>query len=194
MGAWFSATPSPPPTAPSVNLIKYTGGGKPEGKTWYCIFHLPQIYQPSMAINTTATYTLNLDHPEPRIKVVNRMMLPMPFSDEYHEVYIDGVAMVDKFYNNDFSKLLVSFRPNPTSPIVGPPNAPYWILMVDEVNYTYAVVSDPHRHTLWILSSTPTLDPAVATFIMRTLVDVHKFTLTQIDMLHKTVHTPLVAK
>jgi len=189
MGIWFSASLRPPPTAPSVNLIKYTGGGKPEGKTWYCIWHLPQFYQPVEAINTSATYTLNLDRPDPRIKVVNRMQLPVPFSHEYRDVWIEGVAMPDKFYHNDFAKLLVSFQPTPSSPIVGPPNAPYWILMLDEQNYSYAVVSDPQRHTLWILSATPYLDDVTVAFIWKTLVEVHGFTTTQIHMLHQTVHT-----
>ncbi len=34
----------------------------------------------------------------------------------------------------------------------------YWIIDLDEQNYTYAVVGDPSRKYLWILSRTKTMD------------------------------------
>ena len=36
----------------------------------------------------------------------------------------------------------------------------YWIVDLDE-NYQYAVVSEPKRQYLWILSRTPTMDPSL---------------------------------
>lgn len=41
-----------------------------------------------------------------------------------------------------------------------PQKGEYWIIGLD-ANYRYAVVSDPSRRSLYILSKTPTLDPAL---------------------------------
>jgi apolipoprotein D and lipocalin family protein len=37
----------------------------------------------------------------------------------------------------------------------------YWIVKLDDKNYSYSVVSDPSRKYLWILSRTPAMDKAV---------------------------------
>ena len=36
----------------------------------------------------------------------------------------------------------------------------YWVVMLDD-DYRWAVVSEPTREYLWVLSRTPKLDPAV---------------------------------
>ena len=56
--------------------------------------------------------------------------------------------------------LLVYFEPNETQPLVWPLGAPYWVVNLgNSPDYGYAVVSDPMRRNLWILSRTPQLDP-----------------------------------
>jgi apolipoprotein D and lipocalin family protein len=49
-----------------------------------------------------------------------------------------------------------------------PFGAPYWIIELDE-NYQYAVVGDPSRTYLWILSRTPTLDESIYSQIIERL-------------------------
>jgi apolipoprotein D and lipocalin family protein len=61
------------------------------------------------------------------------------------------------------AKLVVTF-PNVPVP------APYWIIDLDP-NYRYAVVSDPFRLTLFLLSRTPTLDSATLDGILARLAD-----------------------
>lgn len=51
-----------------------------------------------------------------------------------------------------------------------PFGAPYWIIDLDE-SYTYAVVGDPSRRFLWILSRTPTMDEATYAAIVSRLPD-----------------------
>lgn len=71
---------------------------------------------------------------------------------------IEGFATVaDKSTN---AKLTVYF--------FYPFGAPYWIIELDE-NYQYAVVGDPTRRFLWILSRTPALDPAIYEGILQRL-------------------------
>lgn len=65
--------------------------------------------------------------------------------------------------------------PNPAEPAklgvffpFSPVGAPYWVLEVG-ADYEYAVVGDPSRNTLWILSRTPQLDEAVYNDILSRL-------------------------
>ena len=50
-----------------------------------------------------------------------------------------------------------------------PFNGPYWIIAVDP-EYRWAVVGHPKRSSLWLLSRTPRLDPAVEDAIMKKLL------------------------
>jgi apolipoprotein D and lipocalin family protein len=71
---------------------------------------------------------------------------------------IEGFAAVaDKTTN---AKLTVYF--------FYPFGAPYWIIDLDE-DYQYAVVGEPTRRFLWILSRTPVLDPAIYEGILQRL-------------------------
>jgi apolipoprotein D and lipocalin family protein len=42
----------------------------------------------------------------------------------------------------------------------------YWIIDLDREGYRYAVVGHPTRQYLWIMSRTPSLDPAVLTSLL----------------------------
>ena len=117
----------------SVDLAQYTG-------KWYEIAHYPTFFQAACA-SSTAEYTARADG---KIGVFNTCLA----ADGATISTIEGAAeVVDPSTN---AKLVVSF---PSVPIPGP----YWIIDLDPA-YRFAVVGDPSRSTLFILSRTPTLD------------------------------------
>ena len=119
-------------TVPSVDLSRYAG-------QWYEIGRLPNRFQKKCADSVTATYTLRSDGD---IKVVNRCRKP---SGEFTTA-TGNAKIVDKQTN---AKLKVTF--------FWPFYGKYWILDLGP-NYEYAVVGEPGRDYLWILSRTPTMD------------------------------------
>ena len=119
-------------TVPSVNLSRYLG-------QWYEIGRLPNRFQKKCADSVTANYTLRSDG---NIKVVNRCRKP---SGEFTTA-TGKAKLVDKQTN---AKLKVTF--------FWPFYGKYWILDLGP-NYEYAVVGEPGRDYLWILSRTPTMD------------------------------------
>ncbi len=132
---------------PSVDLSRYIG-------KWYQIAHYPNNFQKQCVSNTTAQYE-NL--PNGQIKVTNACKK----SDGSDSVAI-GAARVKqpKFLGIPVgqpttSKLEVRFAPEALSWIPGV-WAPYWVIQLPE-DYRYAVVSEPSRKFLWILSRTPQL-------------------------------------
>ena len=119
----------------SVDLSRYVG-------TWYEIARLPNSFQKKCADSVTANYTLRADG---KVGVVNRCRKP---SGDYTTA--KGKAkIVDKQTN---AKLKVTF--------FWPFYGDYWILDLGQ-NYEYAVVGDPSRKYLWILSRTPRMDEAL---------------------------------
>ena len=116
----------------SVDLSRYVG-------RWYEIARLPNRFEKKCADSVTATYALR---PDGKIEVVNRCRKS---SGEYTSA--KGKAkIVDKRTN---AKLKVTFF----WPLYGD----YWILDLGP-NYEYAVVGDPSRDYLWILSRTPQIE------------------------------------
>jgi apolipoprotein D and lipocalin family protein len=128
---------------PNVDPTRYAG-------QWYEIARLPNRYQKRCAGEVIATYT---PRPDGTITVFNRCRL-----ENGSEISVTGVARVaGKDQPN--SKLKVRF-------------APAWLSFIPQVwgdyqvialspNYEHAVVGDPSRTYLWILSRTPTLDEGV---------------------------------
>ncbi len=126
----------PPQTVPYVDLERYAG-------TWYEIAAYPQRFQEGCTA-TSATYTLREDG---ELDVVNRCRQGAVDGPERS---VEGRARaVDPSTN---SKLEVNF--------FGPFWGDYWILDLG-ADYEYAVVGNPDRDALWILSRSPTMDPAV---------------------------------
>ncbi|HKZ78693.1 MAG TPA: lipocalin family protein [Pyrinomonadaceae bacterium] len=116
----------------SVDLSRYVG-------LWYEIARLPNRFEKKCADSVTATYTLR---PDGKIEVVNRCR---KISGEYSTA--KGKAKIaDKKTN---AKLRVTF--------FWPFYGNYWILELGP-NYEYAVVGDPSREYLWILSRTPQIE------------------------------------
>ena len=132
----------PPRTVAAVDLKKYVG-------TYYEIARFPNGFQTKCAGDVTATYTIRDDG---RIDVVNRCRTAGGGSEEAR-----GVA---KRADGDTSnaRLKVRFAPAILS-FIPRVWGDYWILATGP-DYGYAVVGDPTRQDLWILSRTPEM-PAV---------------------------------
>ncbi|HZI88785.1 MAG TPA: lipocalin family protein [Pyrinomonadaceae bacterium] len=119
----------------SVDLTRYTG-------RWYEIARLPNSFQKKCTDTVTADYSMRADG---KIEVINRCRKA---SGEYSTA--KGKAkIVDKKTN---AKLKVTF--------FWPFYGDYWILDLGP-NYEYAVVGEPDRKYLWILSRSPQMDEAL---------------------------------
>ena len=136
----------PPSVVPYVDLTRYVG-------FWYEIARYPTPFQANCA-SSTADYTARSDG---TIGVLNTCLA----ADGSVVSTIEGSASVVDPTTN--AKLVVTF---PGVPFPGD----YWIIDLGP-NYEYAVVSDPLRLTLFILSRTPTLDQPTLDAILSRLVD-----------------------
>jgi apolipoprotein D and lipocalin family protein len=123
---------------PDLDLARYTG-------TWHEIARLPMFFQRKCARDITATYTLREDGD---ITVSNACV-----REDGVRMQSDGVARVA---GDDPAKLQVRFAPGWLSFIPGV-WADYWVIAVDP-DYRWAIVGEPDRKYLWILSRDPTMD------------------------------------
>lgn len=130
-------------TVETVQLDRYAG-------RWYEIAKYPTSFQRGCD-NVTAEYTLRDDG---RVTVVNRCIEER---DRSQTRSIEGTARVVDTETN--AKLAVGF---------GLFEGSYWIIMLGK-EYEYAVVGEPSRRFLWILSRTPTLDSAIYDAILAEL-------------------------
>ncbi len=133
------AQPQPPPlqTVPYVDVAKYLG-------TWYQISRVVLPFEGDCAC---AQQTLGLDTARGVVTVYNSCNDKTP-QGRLRE--IRGFATNDDPQSN--SKFTVDFGL--------PQTGKYWIVALG-ANYEYAVVSDPDRKSLYILSKTPELDPTL---------------------------------
>ena len=120
-------------TVPFVDLNKYAG-------KWYEIASISQFFQKGCH-GTTAEYTLT---DKGYVIVENRCN-----KDSIHgkQTYIKGKAFVVE--NSGNAKLKVQF--------FWPFKGKYWIIDLAD-DYSYAVVGNPNRKSLWILSRTPLMN------------------------------------
>lgn len=114
-----------------VDLERYQG-------RWFEIARYPAPFEGACAKNVTATYTLR----GKRIRVANACT-----GDDGRLHVTHGSARV--MDSESQAKLRVSFGPFA--------RGDYWILDVAD-DYSFAVVGEPKRRFLWILSRTPALD------------------------------------
>ncbi len=142
-------------TVPAVDLQKYSG-------KWFEIASFPQQFQKGCHC-TTAEYTIS---EKGYVIVENRCNRD---SINGKQSYIKGKAFADK--NTGNAKLKVQF--------FWPFRAKYWI--IDLANdYSYAVVSNPNKKYLWILSRTPKMDIEVYQQIIKRLKE-KGFELTKLQ-------------
>jgi len=114
----------------SVDMAKYSG-------KWFEIASFPMHFQRNCIADTTAEYTPTSDG---NINVYNRCRTKSEFDD------VTGKASVVEGLTN--SQLKVKF--------FWPFKADYWIIGLDS-DYRWAVVGNPNRKYLWVLSRTPQL-------------------------------------
>jgi apolipoprotein D and lipocalin family protein len=134
------STANPPAVAENVDLTRYAG-------KWYEIAKYPVIFQRGL-VAVTADYTLRDDG---KVTVFNR---GLKNSFDGKESTISGVAAPADITSN--AKLKLRFDPFPVSLF----KADYWIIELG-ADYEYAVVSNPSKKYLWILSRTPHMDQPV---------------------------------
>jgi apolipoprotein D and lipocalin family protein len=134
-----AGTPAEAPrTVASVDLQRYLGN-------WYEIARLPMWAQDSPSVlceEVTATYTPRADG---RIGVLNRCGNALA-GDAPRQAA--GSAYAVKGSGN--AKLRVSF--------FWPFHGDYWVLGLDP-DYRWALVGEPRRRWLWVLSRTPAMAP-----------------------------------
>jgi apolipoprotein D and lipocalin family protein len=130
---------NPPETVDDVDVERYMG-------TWYEIAKFPVFFERGL-VGVTAEYALEDDG---RIHVTNQGF-KKSFDGKVSS--IQGYAKIPD--PEDPGKLRVRFNPFPARLFA----ADYWIVDLDE-DYDYAVVSNPSRKVLWILSRTPSMDEA----------------------------------
>jgi apolipoprotein D and lipocalin family protein len=133
---------APLPTQDWVDLARYAG-------RWYEIARLPNRFQEQCAGDVVATYT---QRPDGRVTVLNECR-----RQDGQLTSAEGVARLAN-EEGPASRLKVRFAPAALSflPFVW---GDYWILELDR-DYRHAVVGDPSRKYLWILSRSPEMDAA----------------------------------
>ena len=125
-----AAEPPPVQSVASVDLVRYLG-------RWYEIAAFPMFFQRQCIGDTTAEYALRADG---EVSVTNRCRT----NDGFDQA--SGRAWAVEGANN--ARLKVSF--------FWPFRSDYWVIGLD-ADYRWAVVGNPNRKYLWILSRTPRL-------------------------------------
>jgi apolipoprotein D and lipocalin family protein len=128
--AFAGEEPAPVQSVRSVDLDRYLG-------KWYEIAAFPMFFQRRCVGDTTAEYS---HRPDGDITVVNRCRTEDGFDQAVGKAWaVEGTGN---------AQLKVSF--------FWPFRADYWVLGLDD-DYQWAVVGNPNRKYLWVLSRTPLL-------------------------------------
>ncbi|HEX5373928.1 MAG TPA: lipocalin family protein [Aquabacterium sp.] len=144
----------------SVDLSRYQG-------RWYQIAYYPNTFQKQCVSHTTADYALLSNG---QVEVTNACK-----TAEGSTSSVVGLARLKQLRflgvpvsKPVTSKLEVRFAPDWLSWVPGV-WANYWVIQLAS-DYRYAVVGEPNRQFLWILSRTPTLSAQDDAAIRATLV------------------------
>jgi apolipoprotein D and lipocalin family protein len=121
---------TPVASVAQVDLSRYAG-------KWFEIAAFPMYFQRDCVGDTTAEYALATDG---SVSVTNRCRTDSGFDEA------EGKATVVEDSNN--ARLKVSF--------FWPFRSDYWVIGLD-ADYRWAVVGNPNRRFLWVLSRTPQL-------------------------------------
>ena len=158
------ARPAPLQTIPNVDVQRYMG-------RWYEIAKFPNRFQAQCLSDAVAEYRPLGDG---RVEVGNHCKLA-------NGTVEDVVGAARQIGPADSPKFQVRFAPAWLSllPAVW---GDYWIVDLDN-NYTLAAVSEPKREYLWILSRTPSVDPAAYRALLARLsamgLDIDKLAVTK---------------
>lgn len=154
VGEQVSPASAPPPVRPvaDLDIDRYLG-------VWYEIAKYPNYFQRRCASDTRAIYRKRNDG---LIGVTNRCRT---LDGKVEQV--QGVARPDATPPYRPSQLQVRFAPSWLGwlPFVW---GRYWVVLLDS-DYRYAVVSEPKRKYLWILSRDRQMDNATYTLILTRL-------------------------
>lgn len=144
-------------TVPHVEIDRYMG-------VWFELASYPKWFSRGCK-NSMATYALRTDG---KVSVRNECERKRLFSERS---VVDGVARVVDEESN--AKLKVKFG-------ILPFEGDYWVIELGD-SYEYAVVSEPKRESLWILSRTKTMDSQVLEEILETLQSKHGFDVSKLE-------------
>jgi len=132
----FAKSYPPLEVVAQVDLNRYSG-------KWYEISRLPNWFQRDCAGGTTAEYTLR---PDGTVTVINRCRK----ADGKVKCATGRARVADK--NGPNTRLRVTF--------FWPFSGKYWIIDLDP-EYRWAVIGEPGRDYLWVLSREPMLEADV---------------------------------
>lgn len=127
---------APLPTVAHVDLARYLG-------RWYEVARLPVFFEKNCE-HVTADYS---QRPGGNIRVVNTC-----HKGDVHGPVKKATATARPVDATN-AKLKVQF--------FWPFEGNYWILDLDQANYHYALVGEPSRKSLWLLSREPQLAPDI---------------------------------
>ncbi|MEK1907185.1 MAG: lipocalin family protein [Pseudomonas sp.] len=134
--AGAASAAEPPRTAGAVDLQRYQG-------TWYELARLPMFFQRN-CVQSEAHYQLQADG---SVGVTNRCRTE---AGEWQEAKGQAVAQVE----GQTDKLWVRFDNWFSNLFPGLTKGDYWVLYLDD-SYQTALVGNPNREYLWLLSRTP---------------------------------------
>jgi apolipoprotein D and lipocalin family protein len=129
----------PKKASPELKVVSYVDIDRYMGK-WYEIALYPNWFEKG-CYRSTATYE---QLKEGQIKVTNQCRMYGPDGELNQAI---GTATIPNSKTN--AKLKVQF--------FWPFKGDYWIIDLDK-DYQYAIVSEPNRQYLWILSRSPNMD------------------------------------
>lgn len=120
---------------------------------WYELIHYPSWFQRNDNYNTTAEYSLNSDG---TIKVHNSTMSQGKLFESYGKaVYYGGSKFRVDFAPSEVSKLIDSNEFVKNNSNVAIPDVNYIVRKIytnKDGNYVFAIVSDPKKESLYVLS------------------------------------------
>ena len=139
--ATMALAAAPVTSVPALDITRYAG-------QWHEIARLPMSFQEECASDVTAAYTLRDDD---FIDVRNACR-----TAEGEDIVAQGLARPVEGHPG---QLEVRFAPGWLGwvPFVW---ADYWVIDLDP-GYTWAVVGEPGRQTLWVLSREPSMERAL---------------------------------
>lgn len=153
----FANRSDPLQTVPYVDLEQYAG-------LWYELASFPKWFSRN-CVNSQATYSFREDG---RVGVLNECRKR---TADGRKSAVKGVARVVDEESN--AKLKVKFGWVPFE-------GDYWIIELDN-DYQYAVISEPSRDSLWILSRTKTLPPETLEEILERLQTIHGMDVLRLE-------------